>query len=643
MYWDLKQIFNKFKKTNKIKDKKLNIIFNKFKSYIDIKINFNIIKSYLLFIYYKKFIKEIYEKKKHTLMDIKKNKLFKDIKTLYELDVYDNNNIYELETYELYVNVETYYLTCLINFEVINYNYEILYPFFKYLFLEFNKYLKPCLIKHEAKFNKKNKNSKVEYSRKIEINSNMQDTINEYVISYNDYLEKYNDDTNQIKNEIENHYEGINIILPSVKNESLLNNLVGLCNYNIHNLIDNNNLKLCFNKITRVSTKNQFNLYYRDNYIYYSYENKKIYLDKIINFIIDDNNMIDKNYIKNILTMYEEFLEDDNNDIDNIIDLYDIITKYYLINYDNEIYFYRNSIYDIDFIINEELIKNIKKCKNRYYMIIGYVSGFTKNNDLKTKIKNILGADHRISIILDIEKKYIYYYDSIMSLNTNFYIDNVDIKNYLEYIIYKYFSDAHPFFKDYKIIKTIQNMDTQSYEYNSDKMEKILYTNPENIKKNKKNKDWVGGYCGLWNILLVFLISINNHLELNDIFNFYRLLIFNKNFTFIKKLIRTFAYYIELVMTKKSLDGISINTYNFISLKQSSFFKSSENITLNNNNSRQYYENLNILNTKMDYIQYGKYFFKQFTQNLISGYSKLKPSDLKDIKIENTNILFLNI
>jgi len=646
MYWDLKSIFKNYikNKNNDFKNKEIKKEFNKF--IISLEIKFNIIKSYLLFIYYTKFIKEIIKiqkSNKFSIKSIKKNKLFKDIKTLYKLNIYDKKELIKLKSYDLYVNVETYYLTSIIIDHYKFVQYKHLKDFFKYLFLEFNKYLKPCLIKHEAKFNKNNKNGKVEYSRKIETNSNMQDTINESVIFYNDYLDNetinYIDKINHLKFE----YKDINIILPSVKNESLLNNLLGLCNYNIHNLIDNNNLKLCFNKITRVSTKNQFNLYYRDNYIYYSYENKKIYLDKIINFIIDDNNMIDKNYIKNILTMYEEFLEDDNNDIDNIIDLYDIITKYYLINYDNEIYFYRNSIYDIDFIIDDKLIKNIKKCKNRYYMIIGYVSGFTKNNDLKTKIKNILGADHRISIILDIEKKYIYYYDSIMSLNTNFYIDNVDIKNYLEYIIYKYFSDAHPFFKDYKIIKTIQNMDTQSYEYNSDKMEKILYTNPENIKKNKKNKDWVGGYCGLWNILLVFLISINNHLELNDIFNFYRLLIFNKNFTFIKKLIRTFAYYIELVMTKKSLDGISINTYNFISLKQSSFFKSSENITLNNNNSRQYYENLNILNTKMDYIQYGKYFFNQFTQNLISGYSKLKPSDLEDTKILNNNILFITI
>ena len=649
MYWDLKSIFKNYikNKNNDFKNKEIKKEFNKF--IISLEIKFNIIKSYLLFIYYTKFIKEIIKiqkSNKFSIKSIKKNKLFKDIKTLYKLNIYDKKELIKLKSYDLYVNVETYYLTSIIIDHYKFVQYKHLKDFFKYLFLEFNKYLKPCLIKHEAKFNKNNKNGKVEYSKKIETNSNMQDTINESVIFYNDYLDNetinYIDKINHLKFE----YKDINIILPSVKNESLLNNLLGLCNYNIHNLIDNNNLKLCFNKITRISNKNQFNLYYRDNDII-SYNipiYNEINCNTFIKYIIDDNNIIDKNYIENIVTMYNTFeIDEEKNKDYDVLNLYNIITKYYLINYDEEIYFYRNSIIDIDFIIDDKLIKNIKKCKNRYYMIIGYASGFTNNNDLKTKIIKIIGAAHRISIILDTKKKYIYYYDSMESIDTKFYINNVEIENYLEYIIYKYFTDSNPFFKDYKMIKTISDIDTQNYEYNYNKMEKIIYTNPENIKKNRKNKDWAEGYCGLWNILLAFLISINDHLELNDIFNFYKLLILNGNFIFIKKLIRTFAYYIELVITKKSLEGIIINSYNFVSLKQSSLFKSSENITLNNNNSDKYYENLNVSTKKLDYIQYGKYFFNQFTQNLISGYSKLKPSDLEDTKILNNNILFITI
>ena len=555
------------------------------------------------------------------------------------MDIENKKNIEKLESYDLYINIETNYLIFIIN--EVHGQFEPLFDFFKYLFLKFNKYLYKEQLTYENQYNK---TGKVEYSKQINLDKLETDKVNDNIID--------NDNNDEdIINILSIKYKDTNIILPSIKNKVNLKNIVGLCNYNMYNLIDNNNLKLCFNNIKRQNNKNQFNIYYRASSIYRIpklleiINNIKPFTDMII-YILDENNISNDEYIKNILNMYKKFKTDNNDNYNELDLLYNIIIKCYIINFDlnhQNIYFCRNFIIDIDFIIDEKLITNIKNCKNRYYMIIGYLSNFTSKKTLITKIENILGSAHRISIILDIEMEYIYFYDPMETIINKLYIDNTYIENYFEYLIHKYFIDGHSFFKNYQIVKIIKDMDTQSYEYNPIKIKKLRIDNPIKYKSDKAVIDWGGGYCGLWNILLAFLISINKHLELNDIFNFYKLLIKTKNYIFIKKLIRTFAYYIELIMTKQSIEGISINNYNFVSLNKKSILKKNEQIILTDDNNNNFNNKIDYSNNNMDYITHARYFFSQFTQNLIYGYSELKANELEDYKKINNQILFINI
>jgi hypothetical protein len=97
---------------------------------------------------------------------------------------------------------------------------------------------------------------------------------------------------------------------------------------------------------------------------------------------------------------------------------------------------------------------------------------------------------------------------------------------------------------NYKFLYHKFNISPQEYEH-------LNYNLKYNIEqlittKDKRLRDWAGGYCGLWNYLYIFLLIINPHMELSDIYNFfYKITSFKYSPMFIKLLIRNFAYYIE--------------------------------------------------------------------------------------------------
>jgi hypothetical protein len=485
--------------------------------------------------------------------------------------------------------------------------------------LKINSYINEKQLEIESKFVKSEP-----YSKKIfkKYNYNINDEIISKLEANINFKEYYDNNKEKLKNK--------KIYLPELKsyNESKLTKLYGLCNYEIYNLINNNNLSVCYNNIERFTLKNQLVLKLRDDNLFKfsnldvksleELENIDMIISNIDNFYDINSTELNINTIENIL----------NNVNKNAFDFFECITKFYLVSYeDDELYYFRNFILDIDLPITDELINRIKACEQRYFVIQGTMIGF--KDTLFDNLKNVIEGGHRVSIFLDLKDKKIFYYDPIDDdYHSAYNLNGEKINNCFTFLIKKYLKDNNSFFDDFIVMPTFYNIAVQSLEYEPAKMSEIIYMNQK--KYTTKNiVDWAGGYCGLWNILLSFLITINTHLSLEELLIFYHGLFTSNDVKIIKKLIRTFAYYIEKVINGE-MNDLPINEYPFFisqSEKGVSLSNLSNNKTMGSIIGNEE-KNLNI-HTHIDY------FIKSFVKNLI-GYGKL--GYMKEKKIQFINL-----
>ena len=249
-----------------------------------------------------------------------------------------------------------------------------------------------------------------------------------------------------------------------------------------------------------------------------------------------------------------------------------ILSKYFILyNNNNSLFYIQNAILDIN-IDFKQLVNDLANCKDRYYFILGSQVPFGKK--YKTKISHIIGISHKISLIFDKQKKRIYFYDPFKL--KEYISDKYGNKINAYYLIFSYLFDAETtkidYFKRNKYdICVFEDIETQNKEYKSFNLLIKEIQNIDNYWKGTKdsNLDWGGGYCGLWNLLLITMLNINPDKDIEDIFAFYQKLLNheneNKQIFLIKTLIRSFAYHIEQLLNGKK-DTIPIVKLNVNSI-----------------------------------------------------------------------------
>jgi len=384
----------------------------------------------------------------------------------------------------------------------------------------FNSYLYLKQLQHEEKYYKKN--YELELSKKILENSEITNNI------INKYRSFHNN--NNIVNK-HNH-----IFIPKIETDINLNQIYGLFNLKIKKLLKINNLNICI-------SKHNFKIMLRPS------------------------------------NVYEKKFEDE--------ELKTIYSKYYILYKDNDFFRYiKNAIIDIK-IDFKKLVDDLEKCKDRYYFILGSQDPFRKNYE--TKISHIIGISHKISLIFDKQKKRIYFYDP---LNLEQYIsDKYGNKINAYYLTFCYLFDAETtkidYFKRNKYdICVFKDIETQNKEYNAENLFYKQLQNIDNYWKGTKNsnKDWGGGYCGLWNLLLITMLNINPDKDIEDIFDFYQKLLNHENekkqIFLIKTLIRSFAYHVEQLLNGK-IDIIPIVKLDIISIDENKLIFKNINLNVN--------------------------------------------------------------
>lgn len=364
----------------------------------------------------------------------------------------------------------------------------------------------------------------------------------------------------------------------------------GLCNMDLYTLLNNSSLPICHNN-------KSFYTLYNDIRIELRSEN----------------------------TIKSEDIYFDNNNNDTLINLIEFINsniefikKGYFIHFnDNEILFKRNAIVNIDFTADEyeNLDTQIKKCENRYLIIYCSQVPFNKNS-IFSKIKKNFKGGHKVSLIIDKKKRELLFFDpfgmleySIHNININFETSIINILLALE------LSKNVKSLNNYKFLY-YNNIAPQSTEHRAKYMDKLYGHNIEELFKTKKQelRDWAGGYCGLWNYFYIFLLVINPHMDLKDIYNFfYKITNINYSTMFVKLLIRNFAYYIENALITKNfiipLVTLKLNQFEDIKIYSVSLETTNKNeLQLNNVKSNAFVEDNSYNDFKID--NFTEKFFK---------------------------------
>lgn len=376
-----------------------------------------------------------------------------------------------------------------------------------------NRYLYLKQLEYE---NTKNKKKTLPLSKQI-----LQDTNFIYQPEFLERIKNPPEITNKsiTMNTHNNAKKGQFIIIPKLMKNPGLSHMFGLFGRKINTLLKNNNLNLCVSKL-------RFNIKVRSaGYMYFTTENRSYILNKFYN-------------------------------------IYHTIS--------GEIVLHRNAIIDIDINISQ-IVDELKKCKHRYYFILGSQKSF--NNNFYDKI---VDSAHKISLLFDTEKKLIYFYDP-MGNSSYFLVDTkINLLNGCVLVLDHLFNSKTTKFDYFKVNKySIYNNDhintngIQSNEFRSKKIKNVELENIKNYAKKIKgdNVDWAGGYCGLWNLLLLSLLSINPNYNIHDILTFYNLLSEHDNtYGLVTKLIRSFAYHTEELLDGK-IKSIPITRINISDIK----------------------------------------------------------------------------
>lgn len=427
----------------------------------------------------------------------------------------------------------------------------------------------------------------------------------------------------------ENHIEQIkfdtnSIILPKL-NEDIkprqLTKILGLTNIDIAKIINSSNLK---NIHIYKGPKNALNLFNLKNQIYFNHRLSK------------STNIDKKGPIQYYGLMGVNF-NINNNSLNITVN--------------------QNMIFDITFDNIKYLKETIINTKSRYVFLLGSINPFKKNKLSFFSNVNITGG-HRCGMFFDKYKQEIIYYDALFDYKDYIFTDifGNNILNYIQYIIKYYFQSNDSFFKKYTS-NSLFNYGTQKFELQQDI--DLIKTNLLNKYKNKNNIDWGVGYCGLWVILTLLLLEINNT-EIYNIYYFFNLLNYEKsnlNKTkqqtgyFSKLLIRSFAYQLENIMFKHkpiSFEKISIEDINkYDDIK---FYLNDPYLYMNNNNVNNL-QNPRIIKKITSVPIYVKLFFKEIYNIFLHKYNNigninignLNNNTYYNLKQINDKIIFINL
>jgi hypothetical protein len=463
-------------------------------------------------------------------------------------------------------NVNSLYLSIITN---ICYNY----------ITHANKYIYDYQLYREQKYSISTEKSKQLINLLYEKNITSLELYNKIIEEPTIY---FDDENSKIKHNIllaelpiNNDISFINIHKFMDKNiqSNMLTKTFGLCNLDLYNILNNSNLPICHNNKKFFTLENDIKIYTRE----------------------PENNEYDYN-----ITITDNF--DVLELITNIISKYiNYFIKGYLITITkNKIYFSRNVIYDILFTKQEyeNLSTKLSKCKERYFICYCAEIPFKKNKFFNNVVKKNFKGGHRVSLIFDTVKKNIIFFDPYgIENNEDYLLPNNSLNVPLLILMLALELSKNVSFTDQYTMYYSNISLAQSKEHNYD-VENIIYN--YNIKQifspeKQKLRDWAGGYCGLWNYLYIFLLVINPHLDLQDIYSFfYKITNLDYSPMFVKLLIRNFAYYIEQALVTPNyvipLTQLDLKQFDDIALKEVKFDANNEPVKLRSMHSSNYYQ-----------------------------------------------------
>ena len=360
---------------------------------------------------------------------------------------------------------------------------------------------------------------------------------------------------------------------------NMLTKTFGLCNLDLYNILNNSNLPICHNNKKIFTLENDIKIYTREA------ENDEYDYDITISDKIDKIDEID---VIELIT--------------SIIDKYiNYFIKGYLITIsENKIYFSRNVIYDILFTKQEyeNLSTKLNKCEERYFICYCAEISFKKNKYFNNVVKQNFKGGHRVSLIFDTVKKTIILFDPYGIENTEDYLlpNNKLNVALLNLMLALELSKNATFTDQYTMYYSNVSL-AQSKEHNYNVENKLYKYNFNQIFSSEKQKlrDWAGGYCGLWNYLYIFLLVINPHLDLQDIYSFfYKITNLDYSPMFVKLLIRNFAYYIEQALVTPNyvipLTQLDMKQFDYMKLNEVKFDNNNQPVTLRSMHSSNYYQ-----------------------------------------------------
>ena len=367
--------------------------------------------------------------------------------------------------------------------------------------------------------------------------------------------------------------------------QATLTKLIGLCNPDLYNLLQNADLGLvAFNKKKYYGFENDLRFKTR------KFDQHTFKLATKITAIPEDFKSLASSltYVNDKTALGKAKCDIIAKCIANEYHL-----DYYLDKQDNKytILFTRNSICDIDFSQQEidtfkANLDNATRQGKRYFFTYGSTISFKKAG-FTEKIHG--GA--KVSLIIDTLKRQIFFFKP-MGLDTYaFYnIHTSGLDNMIYYLLPIYLMLNIDSLAGYTFIVDA-NISPQYIEFNLEgagigaPATAITQANFSTIFSGNEPEfqDWSFGYCGLWNYLYIFLLVINPMLDICNIYNFLKALSAQQHKEhLIKLLLRNFAAHIEQALKSKYVIPIQS-----LKLDQLTASTTLDKLRLNSNNTQE--------------------------------------------------------
>jgi hypothetical protein len=531
-------------------------------------------------------IQTFFKKNKYIKFTLKNKNLLNFLNTLV-IEGVDKKQLYEFKKY-LYKNTnlyQAYFDLFYSNIFYINHKIAFINNLIQKIVKSYNMISNKCIYNFqlyiEGKKSKHNEKSKQLINLSYDTKYNSTDLYN-YIINNPDVYFKNNNiiksniklDTPIINNNKDNY-----IYLPKFQTKNIRENILtktyGLCNTDLYNLLNNSSLPICYSNKSFYTLYNDIRIQLRGS-DYSGLNTINIMGNSIFNIVNHSIKLYSYYYFKG-----------------------------YLLHFNNNQYrFVRNAVINIEFTDKEyeELDNTIKTCNHRYIII--YCSQIQFNLKIKDLIKTHFKGGHKVSLIIDKQKKQITFFDPYGHTEYSIYNNLTNDMSVINVLLALELSKNVSSLDNYTFLYTV--ISPQEKEHKDEYMDYIYNYNIKQIfsKEKKKLRDWSGGYCGLWNYLYVFLLVINPHMDLSDIYTFfYKITQLEYSSMFVKLLIRNFAYYIEnalitpnYIIPLSKLDMKQLESYKIKNIKFESNVSELELSEMTNSN---YYEK-NILDIPID-------------------------------------------